>query len=54
MMYLSEETFRKNGVRAQSDIHFYTSAYNMFPNCAKYADKLAKIKDAKGITSHYG
>lgn len=54
MMYLSEETFRRNGVRDQTDIHFYSSAGNMFPNCAKYADKLGKIKDSKGITSHFG
>lgn len=26
----------------------------MFPNCLKYADKLAKIKDSKGINVNYG
>ena len=26
----------------------------MFPNCAKYADKLSQIKDSKGIISHFG
>ncbi len=25
----------------------------MFPNCAKYADSLEKVKDSKGITSNY-
>ena len=54
MMYLSEETFRKNGVRSQSDVHFFTSAGNMFPNCAKYSDKLSEIKDSKGIITHFG
>lgn len=48
MMYLSEETFRKNGVRDRSEVMFYSSAGNMFPNCAKYADKLSQIKDEKG------
>ena len=33
IMYLSEETWRKNGVRENADIHFYTSVGNMFPNC---------------------
>lgn len=45
MMYLSEETFRRNGVRQHTDIQWYSSAGNMFPNCAKYADALAQIKD---------
>lgn len=53
-MYLSEETFRQNNVRDKTDVHFYSSAGNMFPNCAKYADKLGIIKDSKGITSHFG
>lgn len=25
----------------------------MFPNCAKYSDKLTRIKDEKGIKSHF-
>ena len=54
IMYLCEETFRKNGVRDKTQIDFYTTVYNMFPNCLKYADKLAQIKDSKGITSHFG
>ena len=53
MMYLSEETFRQNGVRDKSEVHFYSSAGNMFPNCAKYSDKLTQIKDKKGIQSHF-
>lgn len=53
-MYLSEETFRKNGVRDQTEVHYYTTANTMFPNCLKYSDKLTKIKDEKGINVHYG
>lgn len=53
IMYLSEETFRKNGVRKDSDIHFYTSVGNMFPNCAKFADKLAVIAKEKGCQPHF-
>lgn len=53
IMYLAEETFRKNGVRDKTDIHFHSFAGDMFPNCKKYADKLALIKTSKGITSHF-
>lgn len=44
IMYLSEETFRKNGVRQNTDIHFHSFAGDMFPNCKKYADKLDIIR----------
>jgi len=53
ILYLSEETFRKHGIREACDIHFYTSVGNMFPNCSKYADALAPIAAAKGIDVHY-
>ena len=53
MMYLSEETFRKNGVRDQTDIQWYTSVGDMFPNCKKYADKLDVIRTDKGITANF-
>ncbi len=53
VMYLSEETFRHNGVRDRADIHFYTSVGSMFPNCLKYAEKLDRIKDEKGISAHF-
>ena len=52
-MYLSEETFRNNGVRDNSDIHFYTSVPNMFPNCKKYADALVPIAAEKNIDVHF-
>lgn len=33
IMYLSEETFRKNGVRKDSNVAFHTTVGNLFPNC---------------------
>jgi sulfide:quinone oxidoreductase len=53
MMYLSEETFRKNGIRDKTDIQWYTSVGDMFPNCKKYADALEDIRASKGITPNY-
>ena len=50
-MYLSEETFRKNGVKA--DIHWYSTVGVMFPNCLKFSDKLNEIRLQKGITTHF-
>jgi len=48
-MYLSEETFRRNGVRKVTDIYFNTTAANLFPNCLKYAEALRPIAESKGI-----
>jgi len=53
IMYLSEETWRNNGVRDKADIHFYTCVGNMFPNCLKYADKLGQIVKEKDINVHF-
>lgn len=53
IMYLSEDTFRKHGVRKNTDMHFYTSAGNMFPNCMRYADKLKQVAKDKDIAVHY-
>jgi len=53
VMYLSEETFRRNGVRNKTDIHWYTTVGVMFPNCLKFSDKLEEIRKSKGITSHF-
>lgn len=52
IMYLSEETFRKNGVRENSEVHFYTSVPNLFPNCRKFEDALKPIAAKKGIDVH--
>jgi sulfide:quinone oxidoreductase len=53
IMYLSEETFRKNDVRNKTDLHFYTSVGNLFPNCAKYAAALKPIAAEKGVNVHF-
>ena len=53
MMYLSEETFRRNEVRSKTDIHWYSSAGVMFPNCLKYSEKLEEIRKQKFITAHF-
>lgn len=48
-MYLSEESWRKAGIRNKTNISFYTSVPNLFPNCLKYADKLKEIAKSKDI-----
>jgi NADPH-dependent 2,4-dienoyl-CoA reductase/sulfur reductase-like enzyme len=53
IMYLSEETFRRNGVRDETNIHWYTTVGNMFPNCLKFADALEPIAKSKNIDLHY-
>ena len=53
IMYLSEETFRRNGVRANADIHWYSTVGVMFPNCLKFSDRLNEIRKEKGITTHF-
>jgi len=52
IMYLSEETFRKNGVRDETDIHYYTNPGVLFPPCPKYNDALVPIAAAKGVNFH--
>jgi len=54
IMYLSDEKWRKLGVRSNTEIHFFTSLNNMFPNCQIYADALEKIAIKKGVNIHYG
>jgi len=51
-MHLSEETWRKNGVRDNTDIHFYTSGPSMFP-VKKYSDALNTITQDKNIKQHF-
>lgn len=54
MMYLSEETWRKNGVRGDTDVRFVSSAGNMFPNCPKFSDALKVIAASKGCNPYFG
>jgi NADPH-dependent 2,4-dienoyl-CoA reductase/sulfur reductase-like enzyme len=53
IMYLSEETFRRNGVRNKANIHWYSTVGVMFPNCLKFSDKLNQIRKEKDITTHF-
>lgn len=53
VMYLSEETFRRNGVRDKADIHWYSTVGVMFPNCLKYSAVLDGVSDKKGINKHF-
>jgi sulfide:quinone oxidoreductase len=43
IMYLSEETWRKNGIKNKSKINYISTAGNLFPNCQKFADALKPI-----------
>ena len=52
-MYLSEETWRKNGVRDNADIHFYAQGPGMF-GVPKYSQALLPLALSKGITPHFG
>jgi NADPH-dependent 2,4-dienoyl-CoA reductase/sulfur reductase-like enzyme len=52
IMYLSEETWRNNGVRSDIDMHWYTSAGGMFP-VKKYGDALKPLAEGKGIDLHF-
>ena len=36
IMYLSEATFRKNGVRDETNMQFYSSPPNIFPPCKEF------------------
>ena len=51
IMHLSEETWRKTGVRDNCDIHFYTSGPSMFP-VKKYSDALLPLTQNKNIGVH--
>jgi hypothetical protein len=53
IMYLSEETFRRNGVRDKANIHWYTTVGAMFPNCLKFSESIDKIRKSKGIDAHF-
>ena len=53
IMYLSEETFRKNGVRDKTEVMWHTTVGNLFPNCLKFAKALEPIAAAKGININY-
>jgi hypothetical protein len=43
-MYLSEDTFRRKGIRDRTEVHWYSTVGVMFPNCLKFSDKLNEIR----------
>ena len=53
IMYLTEDTLRKKGIRKSAVIDFYTSVPVMFPNCKKFSDALGPIANLKWITTHF-
>lgn len=48
IMYLAEETFRKNGVRDKTEITYVCATPTIF-SAPKYAERLMKIVEARGI-----
>lgn len=52
-MYLSEETFRKNNVREDTQIDYFCAMHIMFPPCPKYSDALVPIAAEKNINTHF-
>ena len=52
IMYLSEDTWRKNGCRKDIDMHWYTSVGGMFP-VKKYGAALKVIAEGKNIKLHF-
>lgn len=53
LLYLSEETFRKNNVRKNVNIHFMVSTPVIFPACLKYSVELDKLARSKDINLHF-
>lgn len=54
IMYLSEDYWRrKTNVRANADIHWFTTVGNLFPNCEEFAKALAPIAASKNINTHF-
>ena len=51
-MYLSEDSWRKNGVRQNIDMHYYASSPTMFP-VPKYGKALHEIALGKNIGIHF-
>lgn len=52
MLYLSEETFRRNGVRDQTNLHFYAATPVLFPAQLDYNAALELILVEKEIQAH--
>ena len=51
-MYLSEETFRMNGVRKKVEVHFMSAGPRLF-GVQKYREALEKVVKSRGIQTHF-
>lgn len=52
IMFLADESFRRQGVREGSEIHFVKGGPGIFA-VKKYADALTRVADRKGIERHW-
>jgi len=52
MMYLAEDYFAKHGLKAKSQVHFFTSAAGIF-GVKKYAEALQRVLERKSIKAWY-
>lgn len=52
IMYLADDTFRKNGVRDKSTVDFYCAPPTIF-TAPKYAERLVQVCERRGIGVHY-
>lgn len=52
IMYLAEETFRRNGVRHKTQVHYATSGKGMF-GVPSFSAALDKLRKEKGIEAHF-
>jgi sulfide:quinone oxidoreductase len=50
---LSEDSWKKKGIRALCDIHYHTATPVIFPACLKFNDKLTQVVAEKNIEVHY-
>ena len=49
ILYLSENYWRRQGLRDNTTVHYHTSTPVLFPPCKKFSDKLEEIRTGKGI-----
>lgn len=52
IMYLAESTFRRRGVRAAVEVHFYSGQPDSF-TVPHYAKKLDELMQRRGVLPHY-
>jgi len=52
ILYLSEENFRKKGIRENTNMMFYTATPVLFPPQADFNNALNETCESKGIEKH--